>query len=70
MNDWIADYNDFSGFKDVSDVLEDALKLRGLYWERRIEEMYQHIRLLTVKLYETVRNKQSGSRKKKTNLSR
>ena len=49
MNDWIADYNDYSGFKDVADVLEDARKLRGLYGERRIEEMYQHIRLLTVK---------------------
>ena len=49
MNDWVADYNGYSGFKDVADVLEDARKLRGLYGERRIEEMYQHIRLLIVK---------------------
>lgn len=33
MNDWIADYNDYSGFKDVADVLEDARKLRGRYGE-------------------------------------
>ena len=37
MNDWIADYNDYSGFNDVVDVLEDARKLRGLYVERRFD---------------------------------
>ena len=49
MNDWISDYKEYSGFKDVANVLEDARKIRGLYGEGRIEEMYQHIRLLTVK---------------------
>lgn len=46
MNDWIADYNDYSGFKDVAGVLEDARKLRSLYSGCRFEEMYQHIRVL------------------------
>ena len=49
MNDWIADYREYSGFKDVADVLEDAKKLRSLYGDSRFDEMYQHIRLLTVK---------------------
>ena len=49
MNDWIADYKEYSKFKDVADVLEDGRKLRTLYGERRFDEMYQHIRLLMVK---------------------
>ena len=49
MSDWISDYNEYRGFKDVADVLEDARKLRSLYGERRFDEMSQHIRLLMVK---------------------
>ena len=49
MNDWVADYNGYSGFKDVAGVLEDARKLRSLYSGCRFGEMYQHIRLLIVK---------------------
>ena len=49
MNDWIDDYNEYSAFKDVADVLEDAKKLRSLYGDRRFDEMYQHIRMLMVK---------------------
>lgn len=49
MNDWIADYKEYSGFKDVADVLEDARKLRGFYSELQFEEMFKHIKLLTVK---------------------
>ena len=55
MSDWISDYDEYRGFKDVADVLEDARKLRSLYVERRFDEMDWHIRLLMVKyLDETV----------------
>jgi len=49
MSDWISDYDEYRGFKDVADVLEDARKLRFLYGERRFDEMDWHIRLLMVK---------------------
>lgn len=55
MSDWISDYDVYSDFKDVADVLEDARKLRFLYGERRFDEMDWHIRLLMVKyLDETI----------------
>ena len=50
MNDWVSFYDEYGkDFKDISDVLNDARKLRSLYSARRFDEMNQHIRLLTVK---------------------
>ncbi len=51
MNDYLTSLEEYKGFKDISDLIEETNELMEYYYTQQYEKMQQHINQLMRKYY-------------------